>query len=115
MPIQDISSIQQFKDVVSNHSLNLSFILLVFRTLQIQTGAPVMIVFWVEWCEPSKAIIPFFARLSDTYQDFSFAKVDVKELPELAEEMGIRVVSIRCINLRIQLTFAVTDAYFYLL
>ncbi|KAJ3482291.1 hypothetical protein NLI96_g7079 [Meripilus lineatus] len=72
MPIQDISSIQQFKDVI-------------------QTGAPVMIVFWVEWCEPSKAIIPFFARLSDTYQDFSFAKVDVKELPELAEEMGIRV------------------------
>ncbi|KAI0523651.1 thioredoxin-like protein [Xylaria bambusicola] len=43
------------------------------------------------WCGPCKAIAPLVAKLSneERFQDVYFAKIDVDELPELSQELGI--------------------------
>ncbi|KAI0429826.1 thioredoxin-like protein [Xylaria sp. FL1042] len=43
------------------------------------------------WCGPCKAIAPLVAKMSEEeqYKDVYFAKIDVDELPELSQELGI--------------------------
>ncbi|KAI0817367.1 thioredoxin-like protein [Xylaria sp. FL0064] len=43
------------------------------------------------WCGPCKAIAPVIAKMSEEeqYKDVYFAKIDVDELPELSQELGI--------------------------
>ncbi|KAI1114418.1 thioredoxin-like protein [Nemania sp. NC0429] len=43
------------------------------------------------WCGPCKAIAPVVAKLSDEerFKDVFFAKIDVDDLPELSQELGI--------------------------
>ena len=54
---------------------------------------PVLVDFWAEWCPPCRLMAPTFARLAATYGDeISFAKVNVDELPEVAEKYCIRSI-----------------------
>ncbi|KAI1381871.1 thioredoxin-domain-containing protein [Hypoxylon crocopeplum] len=43
------------------------------------------------WCGPCKAIAPILAKHSndDKFKDIFFAKIDVDDLPELSQELGI--------------------------
>ncbi|TGJ85389.1 hypothetical protein E0Z10_g3364 [Xylaria hypoxylon] len=57
---------------------------------------PVVIVdAFATWCGPCKAIAPIISnnvqRMSDDekYKDVFFAKIDVDDLPELSQELGI--------------------------
>ncbi|GAP92295.1 putative thioredoxin [Rosellinia necatrix] len=43
------------------------------------------------WCGPCKAIAPIVAAMSEEegFKDVYFAKIDVDDLPELSQELGI--------------------------
>lgn len=54
---------------------------------------PVLVDFWAEWCAPCRMLAPTFERLSETYgKTVTFAKVNVDELPEIAEKYAIRSI-----------------------
>jgi len=53
----------------------------------------VFIDFWAEWCAPCRMLAPTFERLAETYGGtITFAKVNVDELPELANKYAIRSI-----------------------
>ena len=60
----------------------------------IESGQKAVFVdFWAEWCGPCRALAPAFERLAEKYgNEVTFAKVNVDELPELAEKFAIRSI-----------------------
>ncbi|KAF1992780.1 thioredoxin [Amniculicola lignicola CBS 123094] len=44
------------------------------------------------WCGPCKVIAPQVVKLSNEFPDVRFYKVDVDEVPDLAQELGIRAM-----------------------
>jgi thioredoxin len=54
---------------------------------------PVLVDFWAGWCAPCRMLAPTFAKLAEDYgEHFHFAKVDVDELPELANQFAVRSI-----------------------
>jgi thioredoxin len=57
------------------------------------SSKPVFLDFWAEWCSPCRMLGPTFEDLAKSYGDeITFAKVNVDELPELADEFCIRSI-----------------------
>ncbi|RYP28420.1 hypothetical protein DL767_007228 [Monosporascus sp. MG133] len=54
----------------------------------------VMLDCFATWCGPCKAIAPILANHSneEEFKDIYFAKIDVDELPDLSQELGIRAM-----------------------
>ncbi|KAF2846869.1 thioredoxin-domain-containing protein [Plenodomus tracheiphilus IPT5] len=44
------------------------------------------------WCGPCKVIAPQVVKLSDKYPNARFFKLDVDEVPDVAQELGIRAM-----------------------
>ncbi|GAB7338843.1 hypothetical protein MBLNU457_5532t1 [Dothideomycetes sp. NU457] len=44
------------------------------------------------WCGPCKVIAPQVVKFSDTYNQARFYKLDVDEVPDVAQELGIRAM-----------------------
>ncbi|KAI9821757.1 MAG: Cytoplasmic thioredoxin isoenzyme 2 [Pycnora praestabilis] len=44
------------------------------------------------WCGPCKVIAPQVVNLSDKYPTARFYKLDVDEVPDVAQELGIRAM-----------------------
>jgi thioredoxin len=54
---------------------------------------PVLVDFWAEWCSPCRMLAPTFAKLAEKYGDqIEFAKVNVDEVPELANHFAVRSI-----------------------
>jgi thioredoxin 1 len=54
---------------------------------------PVFADFWAEWCAPCRMLAPTFKKLAEAYGNaITFAKVNVDELPELAEKYAVRSI-----------------------
>ncbi|MCD8014383.1 MAG: thioredoxin [Lachnospiraceae bacterium] len=53
---------------------------------------PVMVDFYADWCGPCKALAPLLSDLDQEAEGYLIAKVNVDNLPELAQEY--RVASI---------------------
>ncbi|CZR64771.1 probable thioredoxin [Phialocephala subalpina] len=44
------------------------------------------------WCGPCKVIAPTVVKFSEEFPDAHFVKVDVDEVPDVAQELGIRAM-----------------------
>ncbi|KAI1407030.1 thioredoxin-domain-containing protein [Hypoxylon sp. FL1857] len=57
----------------------------------IKDNKVVLLDAFATWCGPCKAIAPILAKHSndEQFKDIFFAKIDVDDLPELAQELGI--------------------------
>ncbi|KAI1804170.1 thioredoxin [Daldinia bambusicola] len=57
----------------------------------VQDNKVVLLDCFATWCGPCKAIAPILAKHSndEKFKDVHFAKIDVDDLPDLAQELGI--------------------------
>ena len=56
------------------------------------SGRTVIVDFFAEWCGPCKTIAPAIEKLAKEYPQVIFAKIDVDELPGLAQAAGIQAM-----------------------
>ncbi|KAG9230779.1 putative thioredoxin [Amylocarpus encephaloides] len=44
------------------------------------------------WCGPCKVIAPTVVKFSDEFPSIHFAKIDVDEVPDIAQKLGVRAM-----------------------
>lgn len=60
---------------------------------EIESGRPVVIDFWAEWCIPCKKIAPIIDELAEQYEGrVKIGKYNVEESSDVATEFGIRSI-----------------------
>ena len=64
-----------------------------FAANVLESGQPVLVDFWADWCGPCKMIAPVVDELADDYEGkFSFTKLDVDANPQTAMQFGVRSI-----------------------
>lgn len=59
----------------------------------INEGKFIIIDLFATWCGPCKMLAPIFERVAEANADKAvFAKVDIDEVPEMAERFGVQTV-----------------------
>ncbi|KAL9271977.1 Thioredoxin H2-like protein [Drosera capensis] len=56
------------------------------------TNQLLVVDFSATWCGPCKFIEPAYRAMAERFTDVSFAKIDVDELPEVAQEFGVQAM-----------------------
>lgn len=60
-----------------------------FNVEVLQSDKPVMVDFWAPWCGPCRMVGPVVEELSEECTEIKFAKINVDEETEIAEQYGI--------------------------
>lgn len=58
---------------------------------EIVNGAdkPILVDFWAEWCQPCRQISPILEELSSERADFTVAKLNIDESPDIASRFEV--------------------------
>lgn len=60
-----------------------------FEEEVLHSDKPVLVDFWASWCGPCQMMGPIIEECSEETDKVKFAKVNVNEEPELAEQFGV--------------------------
>ncbi|MCJ1261542.1 Cytoplasmic thioredoxin isoenzyme 2 [Lobaria immixta] len=58
----------------------------------IKDTSPLLIDCFATWCGPCKTIAPVIAEFSNKHTGMRFYKLDVDEVPDVAQELGVRAM-----------------------
>ncbi|KAJ6111975.1 thioredoxin trx1 [Penicillium sp. IBT 18751x] len=53
---------------------------------------PIVVDCWATWCGPCKAVAPVYEKLSESFPQVKFYKVDVDEQAEIAQELNVNAM-----------------------
>jgi thioredoxin 1 len=56
---------------------------------EIQSGAPVLVDFWAEWCSSCKAMMPLMEECQRNLPAVRFLKCDLDATPAIGEAFGV--------------------------
>ncbi len=60
-----------------------------FEDSVLKNDKPVIVDFYADWCGPCRMLGPVLEKIADEHEELAVAKVNVDNIPSLAESFGV--------------------------